>query len=173
MDESTDSIRRLGEIIEMVRNQRDAQRLRRSVTALEKDIAGHIYEPHDFGFSILFFYMVEGCVIANATTGKIVLINPAGTRIFGYSPEEALGMDLRKLVPEEFRERHDRGVARYAAIGHGDLIDSGQLLNLVGLHKSGAKIPVWLALVPAATPVGSEGRFVMGLVLADELPPLP
>ena len=71
---------------------------------------------------------------------KIVLWNPAATRIFGYSEEEALGNTLDLIVPERQRHRHnegcrksmDTGITRYGT----------SLLKVPALHKSGSMLSI-------------------------------
>ena len=71
---------------------------------------------------------------------KIVLWNPAATRIFGYSEEEALGSTLDLIVPERQRHRHNEGcrksmetgVTRYGA----------SLLKVPALHKNGSMLSI-------------------------------
>ena len=71
---------------------------------------------------------------------KIVLWNPAATRIFGYSEEEALGSTLDLIVPERQRHRHnegcrksmDTGITRYGT----------SLLKVPALHKSGSMLSI-------------------------------
>ena len=71
---------------------------------------------------------------------KIVLWNPAATRIFGYSEEEALGSTLDLIVPERQRHRHnegcrksmDTGITRYGT----------SLLKVPALHKSGSILSI-------------------------------
>jgi PAS domain S-box-containing protein len=71
---------------------------------------------------------------------KIVMWNPAATRIFGYSEEEALGSTLDLIVPERQRHRHNEGcrksmetgVTRYGA----------SLLKVPALHKNGSMLSI-------------------------------
>lgn len=71
---------------------------------------------------------------------KIVLWNPAATRIFGYSEAEALGNTLDLIVPERQRQRHnegcrktmDTGITRYGT----------SLLKVPALHKNGSMLSI-------------------------------
>jgi len=92
--------------------------------------------------------------------GRIVLVNRAVERMFGYRREELLGTSIDLLVPERFRARHptDRGgffsAPREWAMGAGR--------DLFGLHKDGTEIPVEIGLNPIET---EEGMFVLSSIV--------
>ena len=66
-------------------------------------------------------------------------------QIFGYTREEALGRRLGDLiVPERFREAHERGMNHFLATGEGPVLN--QLLELVGLHKDGHEFPIEISI---------------------------
>jgi len=71
---------------------------------------------------------------------KIVLWNPAATRIFGYSEEEALGSTLDLIVPERQRHRHNEGCRKSMETG---LTRYGtSLLKVPALHKNGGMLSI-------------------------------
>ena len=90
--------------------------------------------------------------------------NPAATEVFGYLPEEALGLSVEEIVPERLKGRHRGGLSRYNDTGHGPYIDSYTVLNLPAVRKGGEEIQVELTLTPLAPPSGTEGRFVLAIV---------
>jgi PAS domain S-box-containing protein len=53
----------------------------------------------------LFENATEGILLTNSR-GKIILINPAATRIFCYTPEELIGEKIEKLIPQRYQEKH-------------------------------------------------------------------
>src|SRR6478736_1941195 len=53
----------------------------------------------------LFEYATEGVVLTNEH-GKIVLINPAALRLFGYEEHELLGKQIEELIPTRFHHKH-------------------------------------------------------------------
>jgi len=71
---------------------------------------------------------------------KIVMWNPAATRIFGYTEAEALGNTLDLIVPERQRHRHnegcrktmDTGITRYGT----------SLLKVPALHQNGSMLSI-------------------------------
>ena len=71
---------------------------------------------------------------------KIVMWNPAATRIFGYSEEEALGSTLDLIVPERQRHRHNEGCRKSMETGITRYGTS--LLKVPALHKSGSMLSI-------------------------------
>jgi PAS domain S-box-containing protein len=104
--------------------------------------------PEELGIGKLFGRIREAVIVADATTQRIVLWNPAATNIFGYSISEALELNIEELVPEPLKAQHRTGITRYAETGHGPYIDSRRLLELPALTKSGEEIYVELSLSP-------------------------
>jgi PAS domain S-box-containing protein len=123
-------------------------------------------EPQDLGIGRLFESVRDAVIVADASTGRIVLWNPAATEVFGYSPREALGLSVEVLVPDHLRTQHRAGMARYRETGHGPYIDSHTLLDLPALRKGGEEIRVELSLSPIepVRNLGGGGRFVLAIV---------
>ena len=71
---------------------------------------------------------------------KIVMWNPAATRIFGYSKAEALGNTLDLIVPERQRQRHDEGCRK--TMDTGITRYGTSLLKVPALHKNGSMLSI-------------------------------
>jgi PAS domain S-box-containing protein len=71
---------------------------------------------------------------------KIVMWNPAATRIFGYSEAEALGNTLDLIVPERQRHKHNEGCRKSMETGITRYGTS--LLKVPALHKSGSMLSI-------------------------------
>jgi diguanylate cyclase (GGDEF)-like protein/PAS domain S-box-containing protein len=71
---------------------------------------------------------------------RILYVNGAATRIFGYAEEEILGQNLTMLMPDYLRHAHEAGLARYVETGRRHL--TWEAVELPGLHRSGAEIPI-------------------------------
>lgn len=79
-------------------------------------------------------------IITVDETSKILFTNPAAGRIFGYSSTELAGQCLTMLMPDYLRHLHRSGITRYAETGKRHISWDG--VELPGLHKSGAEIPL-------------------------------
>jgi PAS domain S-box-containing protein len=89
-------------------------------------------------------------VIAMDHEGRIVAINPAAERIFGFSSEAVVGKDMADvLIPPSLREGHRRGLEHYLATSEGPVL--GKRLELTGLRSDGMEFPLELSI----TRVGS------------------
>jgi PAS domain S-box-containing protein len=74
---------------------------------------------------------------------RIVFVNPAIEKVFGYKPEELVGQDLTLLMPEYLRHLHRAGFARYRESGRRHI--SWDAVELPGLHRSGREVPLELS----------------------------
>jgi PAS domain S-box-containing protein len=72
--------------------------------------------------------------------------NPGATRIFGFSPEEAVGQPLDIIIPENLRARHNEGYAQTMATGV-TRYGSGDILAVPALTKDGRRISVEFTIV--------------------------
>jgi PAS domain S-box-containing protein len=84
--------------------------------------------------------------------GIITLFNPAAQRMFGYSEPEALGQTLTILIPEEYREAHRCGFARYLETRETRVI--GRTIELRGRRKTGDTFPLEMTLSAIEMPDG-------------------
>lgn len=115
------------------------------------------------GIGILFDVVPDAVVVAEARSGDIVLWNRGATDLFGYTPPEAVGMPLLVLVPEELRERHERGLRRFAETGTAPLVESGGAVELPALHRDGDTL--WIELRLSSLPrTEVPGRFVLAVI---------
>jgi len=78
----------------------------------------------------------DAIIVADAHE-KIVLWNPAATRIFGYSEAEALGRTLDLIVPERQRQKHHEGCSN--SMETGTTRYGTSLLKVPALHKNGSR----------------------------------
>lgn len=83
-------------------------------------------------------------IISANSNGEIQSWNKAAENIFGYTEEEVLGGALTAIIPEQYRELHEKGIERVAKGGKHHVI--GQSVELSGLHKNGQEIPIELSL---------------------------
>ncbi|WP_229073688.1 PAS domain S-box protein [Actinoplanes sp. DH11] len=80
--------------------------------------------------------------------GLVTMWNPAAVTLLGWPSEEIVGKPLiETVIPEELREAHAAGMARYLSTGHPVVI--GQPVNLPALHRDGRRIDVELIIWPS------------------------
>jgi two-component system sensor kinase FixL len=87
--------------------------------------------------------------------GTVKSANPATEALFGYSPDEVIGQNIKLLMPPPYHEEHDGYLANYLASGERKIIGSGR--EVVGRRKDGSTFPMHLAVSEAQ--VGGEQLF--------------
>lgn len=92
---------------------------------------------------------VASAIITIDQRGLIVDVNPAAERMFGYTPAELLGQNVKMLMPSPYRDEHDRYIARYLKTGEPRIIGYGR--EVVGQRKDGSTFPVDLAVSQVAS----------------------
>jgi len=78
------------------------------------------------------------------SAGIIVSVNPAATRLFGYSEEEMIGQNVNLLMPETIASEHDGHMQRYLNTGERRVIGIGREVR--ALRKDGTYFPCELSL---------------------------
>ncbi|MBI2262741.1 MAG: PAS domain S-box protein [Caulobacterales bacterium] len=91
--------------------------------------------------------------------GIMQSFSAAAIRLFGWSPEEAIGRNVSLLMPEPYRSEHDRYISRYLQTGERRIIGIGRIV--VGQRKDGSTFPMELAVGEARA---GDGRFFTGFV---------
>lgn len=81
----------------------------------------------------------DAIIVADAAE-KIVLWNPAATRIFGYSETEALGQTLNLIVPERQQQKHNEGYSK--SMETGTTRYGTSLLKVPAKHKDGRTLSI-------------------------------
>jgi two-component system, LuxR family, sensor kinase FixL len=90
---------------------------------------------------------------------RILVYNQACERLFGYTAAEALGQNVRLIMPAEFARLHDRYVEDYLRTGQRKIIGIGR--EVKAQHRDGTIFPVNLSVGEAKTP---EGRRFIGII---------
>lgn len=89
-------------------------------------------------------------VIVMDAHGKIVDWNARAESMFGWPRDQALGRKLGEtIVPERYRERHQRGMERYLATGDGPVLNRS--LEMSAVRRDGSEFPVELSISPLKT----------------------
>ena len=91
-------------------------------------------------------------LIAINSEGKVISWNHAAELIFQYSRDEMIGHSLHAILPERFRDLHDKGIDRVNSGGERHVI--GSSAQLAGLRKDGSEFPLELTLSAWSTEEG-------------------
>lgn len=91
----------------------------------------------------VFDNLVDG-IITIDQTGLIASFSPAAERIFGYTPEEVLGCNVKMLMPNPHRDAHDSYLRNYQTTGIARIIGIGR--EVEGQRKDGSLFPMDLAI---------------------------
>jgi len=100
----------------------------------------------------------EAMIVIDAA-GTIQSFSTAAIRLFGWTPEEAIGRNVSILMPEPYRSEHDRYVEHYRETGERRIIGIGRIV--VGQRQDGSTFPMELAVGEARV---AGGRFFTGFV---------
>ena len=77
--------------------------------------------------------------------GKVVFWNPAAEQMFGYTAEEARGLNAHRLLaPQRFGAGHPTGFEEFAASGQG--LPIGRTVELTATSRDGTPLPVELSV---------------------------
>lgn len=97
------------------------------------------------GISALFEFATEGILVTDSK-GRIVKINPAALKLFGYEQEHLLGEPIEKLIPQRFANKHVENRNQFIQSPHPRSMGKG--IDLFGLCRDGKEIPVEISLSP-------------------------
>src|SRR5262245_20022100 len=93
---------------------------------------------------------------------RIVLCNLAAEKMFGYTPDQAIGMLLDRLIPERFRAAHRIHIDRFSRTGE-TARRMGLQTTLWALRADGTEFPIEASISQAI--VG--GRKLLTVILRD------
>jgi two-component system sensor kinase FixL len=91
--------------------------------------------------------------------GIMQSFSSAAERLFGYRSAEALGQNVKVLMPSPYRENHDGFLERYRATGERRIIGIGRVV--VGQRKDGSTFPMELAVGEMQS---GDRRFFTGFI---------
>jgi len=91
--------------------------------------------------------------------GLMQSFSSAAERLFGYTPREAIGQNVKVLMPAPYREQHDGYLRRYLDTGERRIIGIGRLV--VGQRKDGSTFPMELAVGEMKS---GDRRFFTGFI---------
>ena len=112
-------------------------------------------------FRVIFDSSPNALITVDSFQGSISLVNSQVENVFGYKPEELLGMQMEVLVPERFQKIHQQDRRNYMKAPSARPMGAGR--HLVGRHKNGKEIPLEIAL----TPIRDQSRAVILVTVTD------
>jgi PAS domain S-box-containing protein len=87
--------------------------------------------------------VAQDAIITIDGDGRVIEVNPATERTFGWPASEMLGRELAELiVPPALRERHRKGLERHRQTGEARIL--GQALEMPAIRRGGEEFPVEL-----------------------------
>ena len=85
---------------------------------------------------------VSDAIITIDDKGIVETLNPAAARVFGYSPEEVVGQNVKMLMPDAFSREHDDYLSNYLTTIQARVIGVGR--EVAGQRKDGSIFPIEL-----------------------------
>jgi PAS domain S-box-containing protein len=98
-------------------------------------------------------------IVSADLSGKIISWNRGGYLTFGYQADEIVGKPLTCLMPERYREAHQKGLERAIATKRSTLL--GRALELHGMRKDGSEFPLEISI--STWQIGEE-MFCTGII---------
>ena len=90
------------------------------------------------------FDTIPDGVILIDEAGVIEFFSTGAERLFGYARKEALGENVRLLMPSAVADAHDQYISNYLRTGHKKIIGAGR--EVVARRKNGSMFSVYLSI---------------------------
>lgn len=87
---------------------------------------------------------VLDAIITIDTTATIVTCNSSCERIFGWTPQEMIGRNVKTLMPEPYQSEHNTYLSNYVGGGAPQIIGRGR--EATALRKDGTVFPIELGV---------------------------
>ena len=107
---------------------------------------------------------VGDAIVTSDAGGAIVLWNPAATRMFGFTEEEALGKSLDIIIPQRQQQRHWDGY--HKTMETGKTRYGNDVLRVPAVHKDGHSLSIAFTVALLHTPDNKVSAIVA--VIRDE-----
>ncbi|MGB5238993.1 MAG: PAS domain S-box protein [Flavobacteriaceae bacterium] len=104
-----------------------------------------IFKKNGNIFHILSEAIVEGTIVVNQEF-IIVSINRRAESLFEYDPDELIGKPLSQIIPDKYKELHQKHMAEFFQSGNQRRMAEGRVL--FGLKKSEKEFPLEVGLNP-------------------------
>jgi two-component system sensor kinase FixL len=104
---------------------------------------------------------VPDAMVVIDEVGSILSFSAAAEKMFGYSEAEVIGENVKMLMPNPDRDRHDQYLINYLTTGKRKIIGIGRVTT--ALHRDGNTFPIELAVGEA----WSDGRRIFTGFIRD------
>ncbi|HXD72652.1 MAG TPA: ATP-binding protein [Vicinamibacterales bacterium] len=101
----------------------------------------------------------DDAIVSKDLDGTIMSWNPAAARMFGYSPEEAIGQSIRIIIPAD---RQDEETAVLDSVRRGQKIEHYETIRQ---RKDGMTLPISLTV----SPIRSDGAIIGASKIARDI----
>ena len=112
-----------------------------SATKVDRRASGA--REHDSYLTAIMNAVLDG-VITIDERGTVLSMNPAAAKLFGFAPSEVIGQNVRMLMPEPDRGKHDSYISEYLRTGTRKIIGIGRQVE--GMRKDGSIFPMELGV---------------------------
>lgn len=102
---------------------------------------------------------VQSAVVTISEHGLVESFNQSAVQMFGYSPDEVVGNNIRMLMPEPYRSAHDGYLDNFKRTGIKNVI--GRRREVMGRRKDGSIFPIELGVFETAL---NEHKFFIGSI---------
>ena len=114
--------------------------------AIERKRAEEAVRTSEGQLKALLDSALDACVTMDET-GRLTSWSAAAEAVFGWPASEAIGRSLAEtIIPQQHREGHARGLARFLETGEGPILR--QRIEITALHRDGREFPVELTVTP-------------------------
>jgi PAS domain S-box-containing protein len=118
-------------VLEVNRDITDRRRTETALRASEKKL------------SAMVDHAVDGLISVDQN-GTVEHFNPACERLFGFCADEVIGRNIKMLMPEPYRSKHDDYLAHHRETGKAKIIGIGR--ELTARRKDGSIFPIELSI---------------------------
>jgi len=102
----------------------------------------------------------DDAIVSKDLNSIITSWNPAAERMFGYTPEEAIGRSIRMLIPDDLQSEEDVVMGKIRA---GEKVDHYETIRK---HKSGRTVAISLTVSPI---LDASGKIVGASKIARDI----